>query len=247
MARGQISFHSGALFAKTGLTSIQVATLQEVTFDFKSSNKRLMGETQFAEAVGRGSTEITGKAKSGRFNGALLNQVFLQQPGANVSAAADLLALAEEGTVASAAVTVANAADFLEDLGVTLAGSPLTRVASGPTATQYSVNEGTGVYSFHASVTDGTKVKISYLYESTAAGAQTIAITNQQVGEAPTFRAIFVNKFQAQTLTLVLNALVADSLGFGFKNEEFAMPEFAFGAQADANGDVGRLSGTAFA
>jgi hypothetical protein len=117
-------------------------------------------------------------------------------------------------------------------------------VAASPAAGQYSVNESTGVYTFHTGVTNGTVALISYMYSTSVAGAQTIALTNQQVGEAPTFKAVFVNKFQSQTLTLVLNALVADSLGFGFKNEEFAMPEFAFGAQADATGAVGRLSGT---
>jgi len=51
--RGQIVFHSGALFAKNtaaNSTPIRVATLQEVSFDFKASNKELFGENQFAEA-----------------------------------------------------------------------------------------------------------------------------------------------------------------------------------------------------
>jgi len=248
--RGQIAFHSGALFAKgtaANSTPIQVATLQEVSFDFKASNKELFGENQFAEAIGRGNTKISGKAKSGRFNGKLMNEVFFKQPNASILAQAKLLALDEAGTVTAAAITVANGANFVEDLGVQRAstGEPYTRVATAPAAKEYSVNETTGAYAFNASEnTNG--MRISYLYKSTASGSSTLQINNQQAGEAPTFRAIFSQKFQTQTMTLILNALVAESLAFGFKNEDFAMPDFSFAAQADALGTVGELSMTAF-
>jgi hypothetical protein len=249
--RGQIAFHSGALFAKdptanTGAT-VQVATLLETSFDFKSSNKELSGENQFAEAIGRGTTKVTGKAKSGRFNGALMNQIFFAQPAANILAQAKLLALDEAGTVATAAVTVTNAANFVEDLGVQskTTGLPFKRVASAPAVSQYSVNETTGVYTFNA--TDNAQlVKISYLYKSTAAGAGTLQITNQLAGEAPTFRGIFYNKFQNQHMTLILSALVSESLGFAFKAEDFAMPDFSFSAQVDSTGSLGELSMSSF-
>lgn len=248
--RGQIVFHSGALFAKgTGANpgTIQVATLQETSFDFKATNKELMGENQFAEAIGRGNTKITGKAKSGRFNGALLNEIFFKQPDAQILAQAKLLALDEAGTVATTSITVANAANFVEDLGVQFAatGMPLTRVASAPAAGQYSVNETTGVYTFNAT-DNGTAMKLSYLYKTTAAGAKTLKVQNQLAGEAPTFRGIFVSKFQGQTMTLVLNALVSESLAFGFKSEDFSMPDFSFAAQADSLGGVGEFSMTSF-
>lgn len=248
--RGQIVFHSGALFFKGTAANpgtIQVATLQEVSFDFKASNKELMGENQFAEAIGRGNTKISGKAKSGRFNGALMNQVFFAQPDANIASQAELLALEEVGTVATATITVANAANFLEDLGVKLAstGAPYTRVASAPAAGQYAVNEATGVYTFNATE-NGNALAISYLYKTTATGSKTLNITNQLAGEAPTFKGIFSTKFQGQSITLILEALVAESLGFGFKNEDFAMPDFSFAAQANALGKVGRMSLTQF-
>lgn len=246
--KGQIAFHSGALFTKdpVGLGSIQVGTLQEVSFDFKASNKELFGENQFAEAIGRGNTKITGKAKSARFNGALMNQVFFAQPAANVLAQVDLLALGEAGTVATASVTVTNAANFTEDLGVqSTTGTAYKRVASAPAAGQYSVNESTGVYTFNATE-NGTVLTFNYLYKTTSSGAGTLQINNQAAGEAPTFKAVFSQKFQLKTLTLVLNALVAESLGFGFKNEDFAMPEWSFAAQADSLGSVGRLSMSSF-
>jgi len=248
--RGQIAFHSGALFVKNSAansTPVQVATLQEISFDFKASNKELFGENQFAEAVGRGNTKISGKAKNARFNGRLLNEIFFAQPAANIVAQAKLLALDEAGTVATAAITVTNAANFQEDLGVqySATGLPLTRVASAPTVGQYAVNETTGVYTFNA--TDNASVmKVSYLYKTTASGSSTLNIKNIQAGEAPTFRAIFSQKFQAQTMTMILNAVVAESLGFAFKNEDFAMPDWGFAAQADSLGAVGELSLTQY-
>jgi hypothetical protein len=248
--RGQIVFHSGALFAKgTGANpgTIQVATLQETSFDFKASNKELMGENQFAEAIGRGNTKISGKAKSGRFNGSLMQEIFFKQPTANILNQAKLLALDELGTVAAAAITVSNAANFVEDLGVqnNATGLPYTRVASAPAVGQYAVNETTGVYAFNATE-NAAVLRISYLHRTTAAGAKTLRINNQLSGEAPTFRGIFVARFQGQSLTLTLNALVSESLSFGFKTEDFAMPDFSFMAQADALGAVGDLSMTAF-
>jgi len=246
--RGQISFHSGSLFAKDPSTNgtIQVATLQEVSFDFKSTNKELFGENQFAEAIGRGNSKISGKAKTGRFNGALLNTVFFAQPASSIATQANLLGLAEAHVVASATVTATNGANFVEDLGISLAdGTPLKRVVTVAGADQYSVNETTGVYTVDASL-NGSTLKMSYLYKTTATGAGTLTINNQPAGEAPTFRAIFCQKFQSKTLTLILNALVAESLGFGFKMEDFAMPDMAFAAQADTNGVVGSLSMTQF-
>jgi hypothetical protein len=61
-------------------------------------------------------------------------------------------------------ITAAHAADFVEDLGVTKGGIPLTRVPGAPAASQYSVNELTGVYTFNAT-DQGDAVILSYRYE----------------------------------------------------------------------------------
>lgn len=58
-------------------------------------------------------------------------------------------------------ITVTNSADFIEDLGVTKGGTPLTRVTGAPAASEYS--EAAGVYTFNA--TDfSDAVVISYRY-----------------------------------------------------------------------------------
>ena len=60
-------------------------------------------------------------------------------------------------------ITVNEAASFEQDLGVTLSGSPLTKVSGSPASGQYSVNESTGVYTFN-SAQQNAAVVISYRY-----------------------------------------------------------------------------------
>lgn len=65
-------------------------------------------------------------------------------------------------------VTVTEAADFMTDFGVTKGGIPMTKVVGAPAASQYSVNEVTGVYTFNAT-DQGDAILISYSYEVDAA------------------------------------------------------------------------------
>lgn len=60
-------------------------------------------------------------------------------------------------------ITVANAAAFVEDLGVVGVGGPLTRVTSAPAVDEYSVDELTGVYTFNAA-NASDPVDITYRY-----------------------------------------------------------------------------------
>lgn len=84
-------------------------------------------------------------------------------------------------------ITVANVADFLEDLGVTKGGVPLTRVAGAPAASQYS--ETAGVYTFNAT-DQGDAVVISYRYLSNPAGYEFLAPNKIVFDVAPADNAI---------------------------------------------------------
>jgi hypothetical protein len=240
--KGNNAFHSGYLFAKSAganPTPRRIATLQEVSFSFKGSNKDLMGEMQFAEAIGRADVKITGKAKTGKFNADAFNDIFFNQAAV---VGHKKIAYDEPGVIAAGAYAAVNAAGFVEDLGIAFVstGAQLKRVAAAPAVGQYSVDEATGAYTFHA--TDNDKaIIVSYVHEDGTAG-KTIPLINTLAGEAPSFQALFFNKFQGETIYLKLNAAVAENLDFGFKNGDFAMPDFAFAAQADANGNVGEYS-----
>lgn len=240
--KGNFAFHTGYLFAVASAansTPRRIATLQEVSFSFKGTNKELMGENMFAEAVGRSDIKITGKAKTARFSADAFNDIFFNQ---TATAGHKKIASDEGGTITVGAVTTSHAADFVQDLGVmnVATGLQMKRVASAPATGEYSVNEATGVYAFSTD-DNGNAVVINYVYEDTTAG-KTIPLINMLAGEAPTFQAIFFNKFQGGSVFLKLNAAVAENLDFGFKSGDFAMPDFGFMAQADANGKVGEYS-----
>ena len=62
--------------AVTTPTPIQFGVLQDVTMDFSRAHKELIGQYAFPVAVGAGTGKITGKAKHGLINGAILNLMF---------------------------------------------------------------------------------------------------------------------------------------------------------------------------
>lgn len=238
---GNTAFHTGYLFIKGSgaiATPRRIGTLQETSFSFKGSNKALMGENTFAEAIGRSDVSITGKAKNGKFNADAFNDIFF---GQTPSAGHTAVAYDEKDTITTATVTLTNAATFVEDLGVAfvLTGIQLVRVATAPATGQYAVSAG-GDYTF-AAADEAKEVLVSYSYQVASSG-KTIEIVNQLAGEAPTFSAIFFNKFQGGTIYLKLNAVVSENLDLAFKSGDFAMPDFGFQAQADSSGNVGTYS-----
>jgi hypothetical protein len=158
----------------------------------QAATAQLYGQKQFPEAVARGKCKITGKAKFAYINGKQLNDIFF---GQTLGVGMKQISLDEAATIPATPfqVTVANAANYVNDVrgdqGVRYttgakAGQPLTKVASSPAAGQYSVNTATGVYTFAAADT-GSAVIISYLFTVAASGTQ-LNITNQLMGFAPT-------------------------------------------------------------
>src|SRR5215472_11827299 len=61
-------------------TPAKFGTLQDVSLDISGDVKQLYGQKQFPEAVARGKSKITGKAKFAAINGKMLNDLFFGQP-----------------------------------------------------------------------------------------------------------------------------------------------------------------------
>lgn len=239
----QFGFGSGDLFAVNNAansTPIKFGTLQDVTIDLSFSIKELFGQYQFPVAVARGTGKIGGKAKFGAIDGRIFNDIFF---GLTYAVGQQATAVDEAGLVPTTPfqVTVANAANFVGDLGVRKAtdGSQLVKVASAPATGQYSVSA-VGVYTFAAADT-GMSVLISYTHNVAASGHK-ILITNQLQGSAPTFRAVLTEKFENKALSLELYSCTAAKLGFATKMEDFVIPELDFAAQANAAGQIGLIS-----
>jgi len=136
--------------------------------------------------------------------------------------------------------SVANAATFTGDLGVTYAntGVVLTYVASNPSQGQYI--EQNGVYSFN--VADAAApVLINYLYTSSTSGF-TINGGNPLMGNTPKFQATFNQQYNNQGTTLTLYSCVASKLTFPTKIDDYVIQEFDFMAYANAAGQTFSLS-----
>jgi hypothetical protein len=237
----QIIFGSGKLVATrtdvANSTPVQFGALQDVSVDFNSSIKELFGTYQMPIAVARGTMKISGKAKFASISGRALGDLFF---GSAAVTGERLFANDELGTVAAAAVTVANAANWVTDLGVvdSTTGVAYVKVASAPAVGQYSV--AAGVYGFN--VTDNGKiVKITYDYSSAATG-QTINLQNQLLGVQPVFSLVLFGAYNGKNYELTLNRCVATKFTFANKLEDFNTPDFEFGAFSDDSNNLGKLT-----
>lgn len=239
------SFGSGKLIGRRNDVAngpaIPFGVVQEVSLDFTFSVKELYGTYQFPLTVARGTGKIAAKAKVASLSGVAYNALFF---GQSLAAGQVAFAYGEAATVPSTPfqVTVANAATFSADYGVSYVNNaiPLTKVASGPTIGQYSVNETTGVYTFAAADLNATLL-ISYTYGITGTGEK-LVISNQVLGTQPTFQVAFGTTYQGKSANLILNSCMSNKLSMGTKLEDFVTPEFDFNAFADANNVIGTLS-----
>lgn len=236
----QNAFGSGSLYgidSAANPTPAQFGALQDCGVDFTYNTKELHGEFQLPLTVARGTGKISVKAKFAQLSGRVMNSLFFS--GAK-GAGQTSVAKDESGTVTGGAITAANSATFTEDLGVRYAtsGLPLVRVAAAPAAGQYTVTS--GAYGFNTA-DNGAAVKLSYTYAIASTGEK-ITITNQLLGQAPTFKSVFTQTYANLRQTLTLNANVSSKLGIGSKLEDFVMPEIDFSAFADAANNVGTWS-----
>jgi hypothetical protein len=250
----QLAFGAGALWGNrtdqtgSGIGPDQFGILQDVEIDWDWQTKELYGQFQFPLDIARGQGKITGKAKFARIFGAIYGDLFFGQ----TPATGQLTVSENEAQIVPATtpytVTVAQAANFVDDLGVwyasgSSAGDRFARVTTPSAAGQYAVNLATGIYT--PSSADATAaLLVSYLYNSTA--GRKLVLTNQLMGCTPTFKATFYTTKTTQGvpagLALVLNACTATKLSLPTKIDDYEIQEFDFSAFADATGTIGTLS-----
>ncbi len=250
----QLAFGAGALWGNrtdvtgSGIGPDQFGILQDVQIDWDWTTRELWGQYQFPVDIARGQGKITGKAKFARIFGAIYGDLFFGQ----TPAAGQLTVSENEAAVVPAnspyTATVANAANYVDDLGVfyasgATAGNRFTRVTTPSASGQYSVNVATGIYTF-AAADAGASVLLSYLFNSNS--GKKLVLTNQLMGYTPTFKATFYTTKTTQGvpagLALVLNACTASKLSLPTKIDDYEIQEFDFSAFADASGAIGTLS-----
>lgn len=240
----QYEFGTGVLYGKSlnsGVqTPVRFGALQGVTVDFAFTTKELYGQFQFPLALARGTGKITGKADFAQFNAQVFNDLFFG--ASSVATGAVRTMVAEAGTVTANIVTASQGANFNTDLGVTYSanGAVLTKVANTPVGAQYACNETTGVYTFNATQANAA-VLINYTYNDSVNGKK-ITISNQLLGNAPQFMAVFTETFNGKSMTVVLNACMSSKLSLVTKLEDFTIPAFDFAAFADSANAIGSIS-----
>jgi hypothetical protein len=250
----QFSFGSGTLWGtpltdSTGSsiavpTPVQFGTVQEVTMDFSFEQKELIGQNQFPVAIARGKGKITGKAKTAQIQGLLFHSLVFGQTLTDgiISDVYDTTGTAiPSSSPYTITPTVPNSGTFLRDLGVkNWLGLPMIRVASSPASGEYAVSN-VGVYTFNSSDKDKT-VFINYQYSAASTAGKIINIKNVAMGAAPTFKMDFTSTFQGKTITVTLNNCTSTKLSFQTKLDDFVVPEFDFGVQADDQNNIGTIA-----
>lgn len=224
-------------------TPLIFGTLQDTEIDFKFELKELHGQNQFAVAVGRGKGNVSGKAKLADIRAGFLETIVFGASGTSglTSMVYDTVGSAVPASPFQVTVTPPNTGTWQADLGVidSTTGRAMTRVASAPTAGQYTV--AAGVYTFNTG-DQGKVMYISYRYNATSTTARRIQINNNPMGYAPSFRADFYGPFQGKSCVLTLNSCISEGFKFGSKNDDFTVPEMGFRAFADQAGVIGTLA-----
>lgn len=215
--------------------------LQDISTEFSFEGKPLYGSSSFPVDRGRGKGKAAFSAKAAQIQIAGLSALhFGLTPAVGVKGALIDEAIAVPGSGPyTVATTPPGSGTFVADLGVTdTSGTPFTRVASGPTAGQYSISAGT--YTFAAADT-GKALLRSYEYSSSTGGL-VMPLTNQLMGYAPSFGVMLFNDSKGSKLAMKLNNCQSDKLALPFKNEDFVISDFSWEAFDDGTGSLGYWS-----
>jgi hypothetical protein len=244
----QLSFGPGAMWAErtdvtgSGIGPRRFGLLQDVDLTVAFTSKELYGQNQFPAALARGQGKVTGKSKLARINVRLYSDIFF---GLTAASGKQTASQDEAATIPATpifAITVANASNFVDDLGVAYAsnGDPFNRVTTPANAGEYTVNLATGVYTF-ASPDQNQAVRISYRYAVSTSGFQ-VTVTNQVQGTTPYFKAVIFQKVSpgapgTGTLSLpwmvYLPACHSNSLSIPTAQDAWTLNAFDFSAFAD--------------
>ena len=220
-------------------TPIVVGVLQDISYDEKSTIKKLYGSKRVMIDAGAGETTHGGKIKSAVLNGPLIQALSY---GATSVAGTQFGVANESATIPGTPfqVTSAHAATWLSDLGVydITAAKFLARVASAPATGQYSV--AAGVYTF-ASADTGHLVALNYDYTQASTGT-TVTLTNQPMGSLNFFGMKLYNNFTdssgVSNSGIYFPRMFISDQSLAFKNTDFVAHDVTWEAMEDNAGNV---------
>lgn len=174
------------------------ASFQDFTFENSATIKELRSQNQYPDDVAASDKKATWKIGFGRFDADFFNNLFAGEVAGTGGSFIDVQEAHNVPATNPTTITVTNAGTFQKDLGVTYTstGQPFARVASGPAQGQYSVNSGTGVYTF-ALADAGVALKISYTYSIVTGSI--VTVQNHPQGWSPSFEIYLAETYQELT------------------------------------------------
>ena len=221
-----------------GGTPIQVGVAQDISYDAKSSVKKLYGSFQVAIDAGAGEATHGGKIKAMQLNGPLIAAL---ASGATITSGSTAGVPGEQWTIPATPyqMTVAHSATWVSDLGVwdITAQKYLTPSTTTLVSGTYSVAN--GVYTFYSG--DAGHV-VSICYDYTVAGGTTIKLINQPMGALKLFGLKLYNNFTDAGGTanagLAFPSVFFSDQSLALKNTDFISHDITWEALADASGVI---------
>lgn len=240
------SFGTGDVYALvSGLTPVRIGILQDVEIDIAASVAELYGQNTYPEAIGRGKSKITGKAKIGQFDANMFASIYVGN-GVAISANYEKEVKNEawsNGPGSSAYLyTPVISSAAIQDLGLyySATGVQLSLSTAGGIG-NYSIGSSVGAQYVTSSLEpNATAFLANYNYQATT-GNQVI-VANSLMGTAPTFSLHLYEGYTGPTgrtnFDIKLNACIATKMSFPNKNSDFMVSDFEFSCFADSNEGV---------
>ncbi len=221
--------------AGSPIQPVQVGVLKEISLDFKATTKELRGAYRFALDIAAGPMTITGKAKFAQFDQDILSAVTGSSSATGVTRVVESASTVIPATPFTVTVSPPSSGTWARDLGVIDQSTmqPMTRVASAPTAGQYSVTAGAYLFASADNVS-AKSVVIRYAY--TIAGAvagYTSTLTNSLMGSNTVYSLEWGTTFRSKDVYMRLPAVIIPSLSMGFKSEDYFDADVEFSAFVD--------------
>jgi hypothetical protein len=207
------------------------ATMQDVNVEFNQKLVPLRGQNKGPDDVAPSDMEIKGKSGFGAINVEMYNALFFADTVTDgINVVADREAQTVPLTTGAFTITVTNAADYVEDLGVMYANGDgyLQQVTAGNEDTgKYSVDEDTGIYTFDTGDA-GKDVLISYEYADAVAG-RTMTVNNHIQGYGPVFELFLLQPYQGRN-AMHLFRCRASKMSAPMKRDNYLISDFEFEA-----------------
>lgn len=225
-------------------TAMGALGLQSASVDIDQKLVELKGANKGPDDVATSDMTVKGKLEMGRIDVDLFNQTYFAE---TLSTNAPIIVPNEADTIPATpgpyTVTVAGSATWTKDLGVKYTnGQPFVKVASGPTAGEYSV--AAGVYTF-AAADQAKAVLISYEKSSTA--GTLLTVHNQLQGFGPIVECFLWEPYssvlnQSTNNGIHLYAVRFSKLSLALKRDNFAMATMEYEAFPNPSANTGGVN-----